>query len=338
MVNNNIIFKYINPDDNMMLSKLSGYDLQDLIILLNNFYLDLRYNISLDNSITFGTELEFEDADKEVIRDKISDELLRNWIVKSDCSIINGGEVNSPILRDRESSWNELSKVCSILGEYAKVGNSSAGHIHIGAHILGDDVASWLNFIKLWSVYENIIFRFSYGEFLAGRKCILRYARPIKDILKDYYKQFKDNHVSLENMLVILSKKRDQAVNFANVLKFSTGSFNLGNTIEFRCPNATFKPEIWQNNIKFFAKFLQYSNSSLYDDNIVEERNKLDINNNLKYEMYNEIYLNQALELGDMLFDNNLDKIYFLKQYLKNFGIVDKKNIKTYSLVKKYCL
>lgn len=335
MVNNNIIFKYINPDDNMMLSKLSGYDLQDLIILLNNFYLDLRYNISLDNSITFGTELEFEDADKEVIRDKISDELLRNWIVKSDCSIINGGEVNSPILRDRESSWNELSKVCSILGEYAKVGNSSAGHIHIGAHILGDDVTSWLNFIKLWSVYENIIFRFSYGEFLAGRKCILRYARPIKDILKDYYKQFKDNHVSLENMLVILSKKRDQAVNFANVLKFSTGSFNLGNTIEFRCPNATFKPEIWQNNIKFFAKFLQYSNSSLYDDDIVEERNKLDINNNLKYEMYNEIYLNQALELGDMLFDNNLDKIYFLKQYLKNFGIVDKNNIKTYSLVKK---
>lgn len=335
MVNNNIIFKYINPDDNMMLSKLSGYDLQDLIILFNNFYLDLRYNISLDNSITFGTELEFEDVDKEVIRDKISYELIRNWIVKSDCSIINGGEVNSPILRDRESSWTELSKVCSILDENAKVGNSSAGHIHIGAHILGDDVTSWLNFIKLWSVYENIIFRFSYGEFLMGRKCILRYARPIKDMLKDYYKQFKDNHVSLENMLVILSKKRDQAVNFANVSKFNTGSFNLTNTIEFRCPNATFKPEIWQNNIKFFAKFLQYSNSSLYDDDIVEERNKLDINNNLKYEMYNEIYLNQALELSDMLFDNNLDKIYFLKQYLKNFGIVDKNNIKTFLLVKK---
>ena len=37
--------------------------------------------------------------------------------------------------------------------------------------------------------------------------------------------------------------------------------------------------------------------------------------------LYDEIYLDQALELADILFDNNLDKVYFLRQYLKPFKI-----------------
>lgn len=35
--------------------------------------------------------------------------------------------------------------------------------------------------------------------------------------------------------------------------------------------------------------------------------------------MYNRINLPLALELVDMIFDNNLDKVYFLRQYLKNY-------------------
>lgn len=34
--------------------------------------------------------------------------------------------------------------------------------------------------------------------------------------------------------------------------------------------------------------------------------------------LYGEIFLPEALEFSDMIFDNNLDKVYFLKQYLKN--------------------
>ena len=333
---NSFIFKYINPESNDRFSEMNGTYLQDIIILLDNFYLELRKKLGLNKSITFGTELEFEDIDKEVIRNMINDELLlENWIIKSDCSIICGGEVNSPILRDSESSWDELKKVCLILDENAKIGNNSAGHIHVGSQILGDDRQSWLNFIKLWSVYENIIFRFGYGEFLVGRQSIMRYAKPIKDYLWEYYNNFIKDNVSLENMLVILSLNRDQAVNFTHVLKDNIDSFNLANTIEFRSPNASFNPEIWQNNVNFFTKLLLYSCSSLYDDDKIENRNRLDINKNLNYEMYNQVFLDQALELCDMIFDNNLDKIYFLKQYLKSFEVGDKSNIKTYSLVKK---
>lgn len=35
--------------------------------------------------------------------------------------------------------------------------------------------------------------------------------------------------------------------------------------------------------------------------------------------LYDEINLKNALEFVDLVFDNNLDKVYFLRQYLKNF-------------------
>ena len=49
------------------------------------------------------------------------------------------------------------------------------------------------------------------------------------------------------------------------------------------------------------------------------------------------IYLEQALELCDMIFTNNFDKVYFLRQYLKSFEVC-KKNAdypKARSLTKK---
>ena len=35
--------------------------------------------------------------------------------------------------------------------------------------------------------------------------------------------------------------------------------------------------------------------------------------------MYDEIFLYYALEFVDTNFNNNLDKVYFLRQYLRNF-------------------
>ena len=40
---------------------------------------------------------------------------------------------------------------------------------------------------------------------------------------------------------------------------------------------------------------------------------------NLSEMPYNKIYLEQALEFADLIFNNNIDKIYFLRQYLKSF-------------------
>ena len=38
---------------------------------------------------------------------------------------------------------------------------------------------------------------------------------------------------------------------------------------------------------------------------------------------YNIINIEEVLELADLIFDNNLDKVNFLRQYLKNFKTID---------------
>lgn len=50
--------------------------------------------------------------------------------------------------------------------------------------------------------------------------------------------------------------------------------------------------------------------------------------------LYNNINLKNALEFVDLVFDNNVDKMYFLRQYLKNFQ--DNYGIKTAVKAKRF--
>ena len=34
---------------------------------------------------------------------------------------------------------------------------------------------------------------------------------------------------------------------------------------------------------------------------------------------YSEVNIEEALEFVDLVFDNDLDKVYFLRQYIKNY-------------------
>ena len=54
---------------------MSGVDLQDLIILLNNYYMQLRDRLCLSKKVTFGLELEFENANKDLISFQLSESL-----------------------------------------------------------------------------------------------------------------------------------------------------------------------------------------------------------------------------------------------------------------------
>lgn len=324
---NEEIFKFINPNSNDLLSKISGEDLQELIILLNEFYIRLRKKLDLDKKITFGLEIEVEKANKQKIKDDLFDLFQDDeWCTESDSSLDDGIEVVSPVLTDTNKNWKDLKRVCEMLEKSSVIGKCSAGHIHIGSQILGKDRQAWLNFVKLWSVYENIIFRFSYGEYLTARPGILKYAQPVRIPFWKSYRYFMDIEAGLSEIIYKLqSGNRYQAVNSLNVDVFDTDHFLIDNTLEFRCPNGTLSPEIWQNNVNLFIRILLYSTSKQFDDDLVNKRQKSDA---LTFKQdgfiwYNEIYLTQALELCDMIFDNNYDKICFLKQYLKSLQVSD---------------
>lgn len=64
---------------------------------------------------------------------------------------------------------------------------------------------------------------------------------------------------------------------------------------------------------------LKYARSTSFDQDIVTKRLLKLKDEDLTINLYNEIYLEHTLELCDILFTNNCDKIYFLRQYLKEF-------------------
>ena len=318
---NNPLFQYIKPKNNDMFSLMKGSDLQELIYYIENYYLELRNSLGFDKIFTFGLELEFENAMRNCIEEELDKNSLNSsWVVKRDSSLSFGAEINSPVLTDSTNNWNNLKQVCSIVSQYASIGAHSGGHIHIGTQVLGNNTESWLNFIKIWSVYENIIYRFVYGEFLTARSTMVEYAKPMTKVFwKDYQKLKKSSSLELQEILKKISHKRYQAVNFNNVNNFN--KIEEGNTIEFRCPNGTLDSTIWQNNVNMFVNLLLYSKSSKYNDDIVEKRRKENKDKYSKLSLYNEIYLQQALEFCDMIFKNNFDKVYFLRQYFKSFEI-----------------
>lgn len=334
----NCLFNYVKPVDNNVISDMNGLDLQEFLFYLNNYYLELRNKLGLNCVDTFGLEIEFENEKDEFIKSKLLEMFPDNsWVYKRDLSLLTvcGAEINSPILSDNKIVWDDLNRVCSMINEHAGIDKLSGGHIHIGTQVLGADARAWINFIKMWTTYENIIYRFSYGNMLSHRMYINKYAQPLQQRWNKFIKKF-ERHVNIcrlnldnfdsfmidEFIIDKCAEYRAQAVNLLNASP--TNDCSEKNTIEFRCPNGTLDPVIWQNNVNFFVNLLNYCKSPDFNLDIIKKRRLTNKNKYKNLKLYNQIYLDQAIELADMIFNNNLDKMYFLRQYLKNFEIATK--------------
>lgn len=315
--NNLSITDIFKPNDNYKFSNLYGDDLQEFLVLLDDMFIEYRDSLNFTSPDTFGVELEFADADIN----SIGENLINGWILKKETSLNNGSEVVSPILKDEFCCWNDLDKMCSLISSNASIKENCGSHIHFGVQSLGTNIESWINFIKLFSIYENIIYRFSYGEFLSYRNSIRFYALPVALNFYKIYILYNENKFDIDALIYKLKFTRQQAVNFCNVDVSKIGQFYNKNTIEFRCPNGTLDPIIWQNNINFFMSLIKYCNSSKFDHDILNKRYELVFNKMSNLLFYNEIYISQALELSDLIFDKNIDKLYFLRQYFKSFDI-----------------
>ena len=68
-------------------------------------------------------------------------------------------------------------------------------------------------------------------------------------------------------------------------------------------------------------------NSSIITEFDIEKiKEKIENNTNLNYSYFYKYYIDDALEFADIIFDNNLDKSNFLKQYIKD-GSLEKNYI-----------
>ncbi len=312
--------EFISPDRNEPFAFLRGLDLQDLLIETENYFLEYRDKLNLPKDVTIGIEIEYEGILKK-FTDQFIENKLSGWHSKRDSSLSSGGEITSPIMTDEIKCWKELKMVCDYLTKRgADTLHNAGGHIHIGACVLGNDIKAWKYFLKLYIAYENVLFRFAYGDKISGRQTIFKYAPPIAGEL--YYRLNKINdarNVSDINW-TISSNERYAALNFCNVDFDNLNSRYYKSTLEFRNPNSTTDKVIWQNNINAFAKMLVSSRNKVMDEEFLDYKLKHEFYPYSGNEyLYNDVNLKNVLEFVDLVFDNNLDKIYFLRQYLKDF-------------------
>lgn len=329
--------EFISLDRNDPFAFLRGLDLQDLLIQTENYFLEYRNKLNLPDDVTIGVEIEYEGVSKIFTNIFIKNKLNR-WNSKKDGSLNSGGEITSPIMKDEEEDWKELKIVCDYLTKKrADTLHNAGGHIHIGSCVLGNDVEAWKNFIKLYTAYESVLFRFIYGDKISGRKKLIKYAPSAAESLYRLLNSI-NNAKSLKDIywaLPLSDSHRYSALNFCNINFDNPSSRKNKNTIEFRSPNATTDAVIWQNNINAFAKMLVSSRDKVMDEEFLDYKLKHEFYPYIGNEyLYNEVNLKNVLEFVDLVFDNNLDKIYFLRQYLKDFQ--ENYGIKTAVMAKKF--
>lgn len=331
MENNYDIFKYLKPLENTKISNFHGYDMQDLIEVLNKYKLEYRNKLNVSNKASIGCEIEFENKKKNILT-PIEDEdfeIKPGWILREDGSLKKGGEIITPIFYNNQSSWKNFKDFFEIFNENHSIRSTCSAHVHVGAQFLGSKPQNWNNFLRLWSVYENILFRFCYGEYLTSRIPINKYSPPIAERLDEYFKDAEYEYGPYYREDKIMPLKEDifkrrllqtryNAVNLTNVSNYT--GFEEYNTIEFRLANGTLNPIIWQNLVNLYLSILVYSKSNLFDmDTIMKRRSNIEDFGD--FDTYNDIYYDEAFELCDLIFNKNIDKIYFLRQYLKNNSV-----------------
>lgn len=323
------LFQYINPKDNTQLSQLSHQKLKQLLIKLQQYKLEYRTSLALPQEVTFGVEIEFGCTYQDNIRYQYLQETLetytKQWELKKE--ITNCGlEIASNILTDQKKTWRLLKQVCQMTKHYGKETPLSGGHVHVGAHLFQNDTQCF-NFIKLLTAYENMLYRFGYGEYYGADNRLI-YALPMREVWEE---AIKYKHSSFP---ICIAQSTSQSVNLKAFFQ-DYKTMRKDNTIEFRFPNGTLNPIIWQNNINVFTKMMLYIQKGDINQDILNHR--IYKNHKLKpimlqeryqqnqfplqlinIEQYESIDLEQALEFSDLIFQNNLDKLYFLKQYIKD--------------------
>ena len=302
-------------ESNDQFSQMSVYEQNELLNFLNSYFIEYRDKINLNDNMTFGVEIECLIPEMRLYNTK--HKKYTDFNLAEDISIDHcGWEFQSPILKDDLNCWQDLKNTCDYLKQTCLINDYCGGHIHFGAHVFGDNSEYLLNFIYLWMAYEDIIYRFGNGEFLNSRKIINEYAGPIT---YKYQEIFSNGYPSSTKDILTALKLSEQnlGLNFFHYYLYFNNLTTKKNTIEFRAPNGTLEEVIWQNNINFFGKLIE---AALNTDLDIEKMNYyIDmVKTDDLINEYSKVNFSKALELADMIFEKNIDKLNFLRQYIKD--------------------
>lgn len=280
-----------------------GVKMNKIDLIESALYDELPYRKKLNITRPFGLEIEAgleNPADRHFI---CNQELLESeFIRKIDKTVTYGYpmEIASPLLSASEDTWDvlwllsERMKKCKIRFDYAA--------FQVNMDVDYDLWCAYL-FILFFRSFEHIIFKFS----TSGQE-VLRphqmWAKSLKFLLNNYQRRSVDDFYIRK-----LVNTKDYA--FGYKYKEGTEEGEMPNIIEFRIPNGSDDAWMWQNYVNTFF-WMTDSISRLDLDYIDYEL----CYGNKKKHLYTWLDLDDACLFANIIFTNDEDKIYFLKQYI----------------------
>lgn len=266
----------------------------------NNTF-EYRSILTIPSRIRFGLELELESVELGEVHEAVKTTLGDDWIVKIDESLKkdNNAEISTPVLQNKKDTWIILKKLGEILERLNPTYDNCSFQVNFDGKLL-PNLEDRVRFLKLYAMYEDIIYRFSQGEDGKYRDSLEKHASPIILALKSCQGYGKDTIVDYFS-----DNKRFGVV-------FKTKEKNL---IEFRTPNATSNPILWQNYITTFYYLLKFATNRKYPQKEIDEY----IDKFMSFyllERYERLREDKALKLSTMIFSHKQDQLYFMNQYI----------------------
>lgn len=274
--------------------------IKNLNMQLSNNPLSYRSILTIPSKINFGLELELENIKYDEVYRLVRNQFGESWQVKTDLSLIknSNAEIVTPVLQNKKQTWLLLKKMGKLLEHLNPTYHNCSFQVNFDGSLLPTEEDK-IRFIKLYAMYEDIIYRFSKGEDNEYRESLNTYASPIILTLKGLL-----NHE--DNIIDTFSNNKRYGLIFKNKDK---------DLIEFRTPNATSNPILWQNYITTFYYLLRFATDHKYNkkeiDTYIEQFIKIHI-----LEDYEQLKPAKALKLSNMIFSNKTDQLYFMHQYI----------------------
>lgn len=259
----------IDMSANNEFTKLKAIDLLGITQELEGLYLEYRDTLNLERKVRFGIELEYEGLDKSKVEEFIGKQKI-DWKSEEDITLKSGGEAVSPKLFDQRKTWEDLRKICEFLRfQNADTTHNAGVHIHVGAHLLGDNLDAWRRFAKLYTIYERVLIRFGYGDKVNARRTLFSYAKPVALSFLEHISELDERRslTTSKNFFRQIYNVKENAINLRS-LEFLRAIVNF-NTLEFRYFNSTTEEAIIQNDVNVACHMLLAAASKDLDEDFL---------------------------------------------------------------------
>lgn len=242
-----------------------------------------------------------------------------------------GAELVSPILKDSENTWKDITEICDKIKEFPSKGKEVEAdekcglHIHFDSKCLKEEPKNMKNFLHIYAEAEELIYKMCNAENNPLRRNAINknfhgisavssiwrkgMAAPTgKKILKKIEKgTLKVSYKDFGKLRTVASKLKLDERRYTGL-----NLTNIGNkhkdTIEFRMANGTLDPEIIKQNVFLYASIIDTSIKLTKEPEKYEKKFKEFVKRDVTEKEKAESFL-------DLIMETNEDKKIYLNRW-----------------------